>query len=151
MSYLSDTDNASLQCLECGSPLGYGRLDRKFCCPSCKNRWHNERRHPGRDRVVARVMRILETNRDILARLVRMGIRELDRRTLLQLGFNPDYFTSFQWVGRRRQLYSCYDYTYELTPSRIKRISWLSPEVLGEGVGKKGKPNPIGRSSSEDL
>ena len=152
MPYLLPEFKSPLQCLECGSPLGYGRHDRKFCSPNCKNRWHNERRYPGRDRTVARVLKILDTNRDILAKLLRMGIREMDRRTLLQLGFRPEYATSFQWSGRRRQFYGCYDYSYELTPSRIKRISRWVPEGLQEGAVSKGKTPVSGRAvSSGDL
>lgn len=141
MPYYPIYEDRPFQCLECGNPLGYGRHDRKFCCAACKNRWHNARRYPGMDKAVARVLRILENNRDILSKLERMGIRDIDRLTLQHLGFNAGYSTSFRMVSRRHQVYTCFDYTYELTPSRIRHISWMVPEEApeGEGAGKKQK------------
>lgn len=141
MPYFPLYDNASFYCLECGTPLGYGRHDRKFCSAACKNRWHNARRYPGLDKTVARVLRILESNREVLSKLVRMGIHDIDRLTLQHLGFRAEYSTSFRLVSRRHQVYTCFDYTYELTPSRVRHISWISPEeeAQREGAGKKKK------------
>ena len=34
------------RCMECGEPLGeYGRSDRKFCSPHCKDGYNNRKRH----------------------------------------------------------------------------------------------------------
>lgn len=146
-------DDAPFCCLECGEPLGYGRHDKKFCSAQCKNKYHNQRRYPGLDKPVARIVKILESNRLILARLYKMGIRNIDRLTLQHMGFNPGYYTSFCLVSKIHKQFTCFDYTYELTPSRVKRISWIMQEEqpTREGAGKKKRKTTAWQPSSEDL
>ena len=152
---LTKKDEYLLYCEECGHPILSGRRGRKFCCAACKNRWHNRKKDPPRDREVSRVVKILISNREILCKLVKMGITSIDRLTLLRLGFDLEYSTSFRWVGRSHQVFTCFDYTYELTPSRVKQIAWISPEMLSlrKGAGKRKAGGLIseGRLSSEDL
>ena len=123
-----------VRCVQCGKLIVGGRPDRKFCCPDCKNRWHNRRKYPDKAREVKRVLRILDNNRSILLRMMKLGIFSLDRMSLLYLGFNQDYFTSMQ-KGRCKTRYSCLDIQYELTPTRIRNIA-----LLGEGVSVEELP-----------
>jgi len=114
------------QCLECGDIIEYGsgRLDRKFCSPGCKNRYHNRKKAVSWHRYQEKVGKILENNHEILEHLVNMGVTSIERRSLKQLGYNYDYVTSYHKIGIRNT-YSCYDITYEATPSRILHITSL--------------------------
>lgn len=125
------TDSVA-RCLQCGGALTNGRVDRRFCSIECKNRWHNRQRFPGKDREVQKVLRILTRNRDVLEKLLRMGISNIDRLTLAHLGYNFNYFTSFQKL-RHRWVYTCLDIRYELTPTRVKNLAFL-----WEGAGEEG-------------
>lgn len=116
-------------CICCGKPLSAGRMDRKFCDERCKNRYHNRIRYPKRESRQQEILHILDRNRRILARLVTLGIRTLDIRTLQHLGYDTDYITSYKKVGKR-QLCACFDYIYEITPTRIKRIENVYGDVL---------------------
>lgn len=116
-------------CPECGRPLTncLGRMDRRFCSVECKNKWHNKQRGPNRDKEVQRIVRILYRNRSVLERIIRLGFHSLDLTTLQYMGFSMSYFTSLTKV-RHRWVYTCLDFAYELTPSRIKNIRVLAEE-----------------------
>lgn len=147
MPYDSDTHKSKpVHCLQCGAPIYFGRQGKKFCCLQCKNKWHNERAYPNRSLPVGRILHILDANRCILVKLMNMGIRTMDLPTLIHLGFDPLYVTSFRKEGIR-SVYTCFDVQYELTPSRIKRISFLGGGVMGE------KMRPVSKLpfSSGDL
>ncbi len=131
MSSLQAKSERGTHCLECGRFVGFGRPDRKFCSQECKNRWHNRQRKYSWRGEQARILRILESNHLILERMLRMGIQSVDRITLRQLGFNPDYVTYYQKVGGH-SLYGCYDIQYEATPSRLFRLRSLVTPVSSE-------------------
>lgn len=116
-----DSEKSIQCCAQCGAPLTVGRVDRRFCSMECKNRWHNSQRFPNREKEVKRVLRILENNRKVLDRLLKLDMHSVDRPTLLHLGFNLNYFTTFEKVSHRL-VYSCLDIAYEVTPTRIKGI-----------------------------
>lgn len=115
-------------CLQCGELIVYGRQDRKFCCTACKNKYHNQRIYPVRGRTARHVLRVLDNNRGILVKLMRMGIRSMDRMTLSHLGFDDHFMTSCQ-KRKGHLVYTCLDVVYEMTPSRIKKLAFL-----GEGA-----------------
>ena len=124
---LEEYDNIS-RCLQCGSAIEYGgRADRKFCSPGCKNRYHNYRRSRRRDLAQRSIMGALEKNYEVLDKLIMMEVTSLDRVTLAYMGFDPAFSTSFCKLGRK-SVYTCFDISYELTPTRIKRIKLLNPE-----------------------
>ena len=95
MAYKIEDMKHPPHCLFCGCVLLRGRPDRKFCSVACKNRWHNRVKHPPREQV--------------------------ERLTLLELGYRMDYVTSYRKSGVHHQ-YTCFDIRYELTPTRIKNI-----------------------------
>lgn len=115
-----------IRCPMCGRVVAYGRKDRRFCSIACKNRWHNRMRFVEKEkqRGVRYVMRILYANRDVLEKLLKIGLTTLDRLSLIHMGFNMCYFTSLEKI-RHRWVYSCLDIQYELTPTRIKNIRFL--------------------------
>lgn len=116
-------------CVCCGKPLSQGRMDKKFCDDRCRNKYHNRIKYPKRENKQQEILHILDRNRAILSRLVTMGIDTIDLRTLLHLGYKPDYLTSYKKVGHK-QLCTCFDYVYELTPTRIRRLASIYAEAL---------------------
>lgn len=137
------------RCLQCGGEILQGRKDRKFCCEECKNRWHNKRRYPARAQLEGTILRILDRNRSILDRLLKMGIDSIDLFTLSRLGFDNTYVTSYRKIGRRN-IYGCFDLQYEMTPSRIRRLMSLASD--GEGalkLGKRGARQPSSGPSGD--
>ena len=127
MSYILKYMNVQSRCLQCGKILSpNGRPDRKFCCRECKNQWHNRRTHnPLKNEVESAVLRTLSNNHAILDRLYRVGVRNIDLAALYQMGFDSHFMTSCIHLGRRTVV-SVFDLQYELTPTRIKRLSCLS-------------------------
>lgn len=135
MRYFTESLNLPERCAQCGTLIGPGRTGRKFCSAACKNRWHNQHRLPDKDREAKRVIRILSNNRTLLLRLLNMGVRNIDRLTLMNLGYNLNYFTSVHKAGNRL-VYACLDVKYELSPTRMKKIELLrmGVEVMEEDV-----------------
>lgn len=149
LSLENESDQVSF-CPQCGKPLmlTYGRVDRRFCSAACKNLWHNRHRYPSKEKEVKKVLRILFRNREVLDKLIRMDIHSMDRTTLLHLGYNPNYFTSLQKL-RHRWVYTCLDIRYELTPTRIRNLSFLwedaEEEAVEETIDKnRGQPGGEG-------
>lgn len=128
MSQLEEMTDQPAYCPQCGTPLSQGRVDRRFCSVRCKNLWHNRRRFPDKDREIRKVLRILDNNREVLEKLIKMGVNSIDRVTLAHLGCNLNYFTSLD-RQRHRWVYTCLDIRYEMTPTRVRNL-----EFLWEGV-----------------
>ena len=113
------------RCMECGEPLGeYGRSDRKFCSPHCKDGYNNRKRHYLRG-VRRRVETALSRNHSILERLLEEGRTSAQLADLVQMGFKTDYVSSFRKAGGRDVVW-CYDIKYVLTPTKVMRIERLS-------------------------
>ena len=116
------------RCLQCGTVIDYGgRLGKKFCSSGCKNRYHNYRRSRRRDIAQRSIMGALEKNYDVLDKLLSMEVKSMDRITLAYMGFDPAYVTAYYRIGRRN-IYTCFDISYELTPTRIRKIRLLGAE-----------------------
>lgn len=127
-------------CLECGHEF-YGRPDRKFCSQTCKNHYHNRKSHSVRA-VRVRILNALEKNYAILEKLLRLDIHSLDIQDLAQMGFRPDYFTSFRKVGKHCEC-RCFDIRYFRMPARICRIE-RTVSALSSGAGS-GPADAVGR------
>ena len=110
-------------CLECGTAFYGGRVDRKFCCEACKNRYNNKKTQSLRN-FKLRIRTALERNYEILQALVKDRVRVADRADLEARGFNPDYVTVHIKVNRRDS-HCCYDISYILTPSKLTNIRKL--------------------------
>ncbi|MCQ2143071.1 MAG: hypothetical protein MJY56_03280 [Bacteroidales bacterium] len=107
-------------CLECGDPIRYGRHDKKFCSPECKNRYHN-RITKASQAAVRRADTSLSRNYEILSLLLRQGVRDLPLADVVAMGFNISYVTSFAQCGGVMVHY-CYDISYRLTRTRMRDI-----------------------------
>ena len=123
-----DSRSAAGRCLECGDEIVYGRLDKKFCCKECKNRWHN--RQARNSRIFRmKVMNSLEKNYRILSGLIRDGVTDMDVSTLSQMGFNFTNVTACRKVRKHTEMW-CFDIRFILTESSVKSISRVLPVVL---------------------
>ena len=108
------------RCLECGNELPYGRSDMKFCCTSCKSRWHYE--HDGDIKGLRRrIIGALDRNHEILASLIAKGVTRIDIPDLAQLGYNFDCITSYHKVRNHKE-YRCYDIKYYMSESSVFRL-----------------------------
>lgn len=111
-------------CLECGDKLPYGRSDRKFCCGTCKNRYHNRIMRQSRN-YKQKVKDILERNYMILDSLRRTTLKNIPLSDLERMGFRLDFFTSCG-LSSKRESYMCYDIRYHVTDGVVTSIARIS-------------------------
>lgn len=125
MDYAIGTTLPEHVCLECGTHIPYGeRPDKKFCCPDCKNRFHN-RRYSGTRNAKLRITHILEKNYSILQSLLESGTTSALMSNLLVAGFNPAYSTCTIRI-RGREIHMCFDIRFFQTSSRIYGLEHVS-------------------------
>lgn len=79
-------------CLHCSEPIR-GRSDKKFCDPSCRNAYNNER-NKDESQIMRNVNRILRKNRKILSELNPNGKAKVSQSELTSKGFDFNYFTN---------------------------------------------------------
>lgn len=79
------------KCLYCGEPL-LGRIDKKFCCDSCRNSYNYEKNHK-QINVVRNINAILARNYNILQELNPTGKGFATRQQLNDKSFDFKYFT----------------------------------------------------------
>lgn len=91
------------ECLHCGKPLE-GRSDKKFCDPQCKsaNQYEKEKQRP--DRFYNKVDNQLKLNRRIMKEYNKGGKVTVRAKILLELGFNPKFFTHY-WRNQKEEVY----------------------------------------------
>lgn len=113
-------DKEKVRCLECGDIIEYGRIDRKFCCDKCKNKY-NYRLHQSERALKTRVISNLGKNYAILKKLLSMEVHSIDICEIVQMGFNPNFATSYR-KDYKHEEYRCFDIRYFRLPSRLVRI-----------------------------
>lgn len=117
-----------LFCLECGADIPYGRIDRKFCSPQCKNRFHNKKYSFNRSNI-RRVTNALERNYEILLKLIKCNVTTLSLGDLALMGFNKEYVTSVRKEKGHNE-YRCFDIKYICSETRIfslERVKEINP------------------------
>lgn len=88
-----------------------GRTDKIYCSETCKSSHQYESRTI-KESFFLQVDRQLKTNRKILKRYNQTGYTTLRKKVLLELGFNPRYFTHY-WKNQKGQVYLfCYDFGF---------------------------------------
>lgn len=102
--------NTSNNCLYCNAEL-IGRSDKRFCNPSCKSAYHNQK--PNTDQAYIRTINSqLRKNRSALRTACPMGKATVRKDFLLKLGMHFKYHTH-TWTGKAGQVYYfCYDYGF---------------------------------------
>lgn len=97
-------------CLLCDEPLR-GRKDQLYCSTQCRIEHHN---HMNRDtsKFMTNINNLLRKNHRILQRINREGTTKIAKVTLLDEGFNFNYFTN-EYVTRNGKVYRfVYDQGY---------------------------------------
>jgi hypothetical protein len=100
-------------CLACERPIK-GRTDKKFCDDSCRNNYNN-RLYSYSIPIVRNINNILRKNRRILEELLAgldKKVLVIERKKLVEKGFQFEYFTEHFLPDKKEQYYYCYDYGY---------------------------------------
>ena len=113
-------------CLECGDEIAYGkRSDSKFCCPHCRQSWHNRNRS-NMYRIKEKYDRIMENNYRILLHLYESHTYSIALPLLVEMGFRPEYATT-AIHSRSSMMMSCYDINYRMSEQKIFFIKKANP------------------------
>ncbi len=98
------------ECEECGEKL-LGRSDKRFCSDACRNA-HNNRLNSDVNNFMRNINNVLRKNRRILSELCKEEKNKAMRDTLLQEGFDFNYFTHIYTTQKGTVYYYCYEYGY---------------------------------------
>jgi hypothetical protein len=109
-----------LTCLYCTEPL-VGRSDKRFCNSACRNAFNNAKRITTFS-VIKAVNKTLLKNFNILNHAWLCGEIELSKTALIKRGYNMNYFTSIQYLGKGVEYKFCYDIGYSLLNENTIRI-----------------------------
>ena len=90
-------------CLACGKEL-QGRSDKRFCDVHCKSSYHYRKSIEEAPRFYNQVDNQLKQNRRILKSFNKAGKATVRTETILELGFNPKYFTHY-WKNSKGDVY----------------------------------------------
>jgi len=90
-------------CLSCGRELT-GRPDKKFCDPYCKSSYHYRKAIEEEPRFYNRVDNQLKRNRKILKYYNKAGKATVRAKTVLDGGFDPNFFTHL-WKNAKGDVY----------------------------------------------
>lgn len=91
------------ECLHCGKELK-GRTDKKFCDPQCKSSFQYQKEKNRPERFYNRVDNQLRLNRKILKEYNKGGKVIVRADVLLDLGFDPNFFTHY-WKNQKGDVY----------------------------------------------
>lgn len=108
------------KCLECGNKIVYGRKDKKFCCQSCKNHYHNRVNYMAlrmRDRVAAAI----KENYRVLSWAIDTGRSNVPLNEMTMMGFNSAFYTSCKKTGRHVE-YTCCDIVFCMSANKVYKI-----------------------------
>lgn len=122
-----NTDKEACSCLECGESL-YGRKDKQFCSPECKNKFNNRRMSCIR-RCKTAILAALTRNYEILDMLIKAKISSIDLEALSEMGFNDKTITGQAAGLHRHQEYSCFDICYYKSETKIFGIRRSGPTL----------------------
>jgi hypothetical protein len=99
-------------CLNCSEVI-VGRTDKKFCDDSCRSNYHS-RCSTEDSRFVKHINLVLKRNRQILVQLNPEGKVKIQRRILLEKGFDFRHFTGIYKTEKNACYYFCYEMGYLL-------------------------------------
>jgi len=104
-------------CLNCGKPV-YGRTDKKFCSPECKNGWHYFHEADYR-KCKYWAQTALGRNHKILKSMIENGVDKLSLVELQMRGFTPRLVTGHISGDAGIQQYACYNIMYKENDTEI--------------------------------
>jgi len=91
------------KCLACGNNL-QGRSDKVFCDAHCKSSYHYRKSIQESPRFYNQVDNQLKLNRKILKNFNKAGKATIRASKLIELGFNPKFFTHY-WKNSKGDVY----------------------------------------------
>jgi len=91
------------KCLACGNIL-QGRSDKVFCDAHCKSSYHYRKSIEEAPRFYNYVDNQLKLNRKILKSFNKAGKATVRANKLIELGFNPKFFTHY-WKNTKGDVY----------------------------------------------
>jgi predicted nucleic acid-binding Zn ribbon protein len=97
-------------CIECGEAI-HGRSDKKFCSDQCRTCFNNHLKQDINGLMI-KITYALRKNRRILSSLNPTGKTKIHRKTLLDMGFNFNYFTNMYRAKNGNTYYFCFDQGY---------------------------------------
>ena len=114
-------------CMACGKELE-GRSDKKFCDSYCKSSYHYKKVLEEAPRFYNKVDNQLKQNRRILKSYNKAGKATVRSKLLLELGFDPNFFTHY-WKNNKADVYLfVYEYGFlKKTEHRVEKyilIKW---------------------------
>jgi hypothetical protein len=117
------------KCPECGDEL-IGRIDKKFCSPYCKSSYHYKIARDDDKNQFKKIDDQLKLNRRLLKEHNKAGKAVVRTEVLLNLGFNPKYFTHY-WKNDKKEVYLfCYEFGFltkkENGYSKYVLVQWQS-------------------------
>lgn len=99
------------KCLECASEVE-GRIDKIFCSPYCKSIYHHKKNKGKGENLYLEIDKQLKFNRKLLQHFNRAGKAIVRKQKLLEVGFNPKYFTHY-WKNQKGDIYLfCYEFGF---------------------------------------
>lgn len=98
------------KCLECGDSI-VGRSDKKFCCDTCRNAYHNTLNRDTNN-LIRNTHNRLRKNYRILQNLNSNGKTKVTKTALLQQGFAFDLLTGLQITESGKTYRFIYDIGY---------------------------------------
>ena len=90
-------------CLACDKKI-IGRSDKRFCDPYCKSAYHYKKNKEDTTNVYHKIDKQLKLNRSLLKKYNQAGKATIRATTLIDKGFNPNFFTHF-WKNKKGQVY----------------------------------------------
>ena len=90
-------------CLVCDKKLE-GRRDKKFCDPYCKSAYHYKLSQEQEPKFYDKVNNQLKLNRKILKEYNKAGKATIRSQKLIELGFDPNFFTHY-WKNTKGDVY----------------------------------------------
>ncbi len=117
---------SSRKCPICSS-LVKGRADKIFCSTKCKSIDQYEKRQET-EAFYFIVEKQLRTNRKILKRFNKSGFTTIRKSKLLEVGFNPKFFTHY-WKSQKGEVYLfVYEYGFlaknEIGKEKYVLVTW---------------------------
>ncbi|MCK5815069.1 MAG: hypothetical protein KAH07_03910 [Flavobacteriaceae bacterium] len=117
----------SRKCLACNSNL-QGRSDKVFCDAHCKSSYHYRKSIEGTPRFYIQVDNQLKLNRKILKAFNKAGKAIVRSNKLIELGFNPNFFTHY-WKNTKGDVYLfVYEYGFlkhkEFGKEKFILVTW---------------------------
>ncbi|MEQ9147144.1 MAG: hypothetical protein RLP13_02630 [Cytophagales bacterium] len=98
------------KCPECGEMIK-GRSDKIYCSLNCKSAAQYGKRLKNEE-LYLKVDKQLKTNRKLLKKYNRAGKSTVRKQVLLEVGFNPKYFTNY-WKNKNGDVYLfCYEFGF---------------------------------------